>query len=92
MPLSPPFALLRPYYAGVASTVVGRDTHSAINIIKRGEMLISEDGMAAAQQSATPWGSYSAIDFIDDVACYAVSAALAFAPDGYGSWVNLEML
>lgn len=61
-----------------------------ITIAKRGEVGIQEVG--SEQGVGLPWGQYSAVDFVDDIAWFAGSVALEEAPNGYGSIITTEEL
>lgn len=73
---------------GVAASVVGcKGIRSGVDIVKRGEGLITrypEDGIQR-------WGDYSALDVFDGVAWFAVPVARNNQPQ-YGSWIFAEGL
>jgi hypothetical protein len=69
--------------AGAATTMVGcGSSEPEITIVKRGEIPITR------HQSDNPqrWGYFSAVDFVEDTAWFAVPVALD-TKDQYGSWI-----
>jgi len=70
--------------SGAATSIVGvTDQSSSIDIVKRGDVSVGTPDLG----TVVPWGRYSAVDFIDNTAWFAVPVALDGPDTQYQSWV-----
>lgn len=75
--------LLLLHWSGVATTLVGAQQPSSIDIVKRGDTPVGDFNTTDPQD----WGYYSAVAFVGDAVWFAVPLALKDTDYGRGSFV-----
>lgn len=74
-----------PHISGVATTLVGTNYPSSIDIVKRGEAVASSGDIGVQR-----WGDYSAVAFLGETVWFAVPFAQAVTDQqltNYGSFI-----